>query len=108
MLRSIRYITHNSCAISVMLTFNRLWAQVNAVISCLKSQKDMYLDYLVDDSSSWWESKLKDYKFKSLSMYTLYICRSITDWLWVRESVRYITYNSCAISVMLTFNKINY
>ena len=65
----------------------------------------MCLDHLVDDLSLWWESKLKDCKFKSLSMYTLYMYESITDQLWVRKSVRYITYNSCAISVMSSFNK---
>jgi len=26
-------------------------------------------------------------------------------WSWVRESVRYITHNSCAISVVPSFNK---
>jgi len=41
----------------------------------------MHLDYLVDDLSSWWESKLKDYKFKLLSMYILYICESVTGQL---------------------------
>ncbi len=87
-----------------MSPFNRLWAQVNAVISCLKSQKDMCLNYLTDDLSSWWESKLKDYEFKLLSVYILYIYRLIMSQLWVKESVRYITYNSYAISVMSSFN----
>ena len=87
-----------------MSPFNRLWAQVNAVISCLKSQKDMCLNYLTDDLSSWWESKLKDYEFKLLSVYILYIYRLIMSQLWVKESVRYITYNSYAISVMSPFN----
>ncbi len=64
----------------------------------------MCLDYLVDDLSSWWESKLKDCKFKSLSMCILYIYESIVNQLWVKESVKYITYNSCAISVVSSFN----
>jgi len=29
---SVRYITHNSCAISVVPPFNRLWARVSAVV----------------------------------------------------------------------------
>jgi len=28
-------------------------------------------------------------------------------WLWVKESVRYITYDSCAISVVSPFNRID-
>jgi len=32
LLRIVRYITHNSCAISVVPPFNRLWAQVSAVV----------------------------------------------------------------------------
>ncbi len=27
--QSVRYITHNSCAISVVPSFNRLWAQIS-------------------------------------------------------------------------------
>ncbi len=77
MMNNIKYITHDSYAISVMLSFNRLWAQVNAVVSCLKSQRDMCLNYFVDDLSSWWESKLKDYEFKLLSMCILYIYKSV-------------------------------
>jgi len=100
----VRYITYDSYAISVMLTFNRLWAQISAVISCLKSQKGMHLDYLTDDLSSWWESKLKDCEFKSLSVHILYICRLIMSQLQVRKSVRYITYDSYAISVVSSFN----
>ena len=65
----------------------------------------MCLDYLAGDLSSWWESKLKDCEFKSLSMHTLYIYELIVSQLQVRESVRYITHNSYAISVMLSFNK---
>ncbi len=91
-----------------MLTFSRLWAQVSAVIAtCLKPQRGMCLDYLTDDLSSWWESKLKDYKFKLLSICILYIYKLIMSQLWVKESVKYITYNSCAISVMLTFNSLD-
>jgi len=30
--KSVRYITHDSCAISVVPPFNRLWAQVSAVV----------------------------------------------------------------------------
>ncbi len=37
-------------------------------------------------------------------MCTLYIYESVVSQLWVRESVRYITHNSYAISVVLTFN----
>ena len=33
----VKYITHNSYAISVVSSFNRLWAQISAVVSCLKS-----------------------------------------------------------------------
>ncbi len=66
----------------------------------------MCLGYLIDDLSLWWESKLKDYEFKSLSVCTLYICRPVASWLWVRESVKYITYNSYAISVMSSFNTV--
>jgi len=46
----------------------------------------------------------KGYEFELLSVYTLYICKSVMSWLQVRESVRYITYNSCAVSVVLTFD----
>jgi len=46
----------------------------------------------------------KGYEFKLLSVCTLYICGSVAGQLWVRESVRYITYNSCAISVVSSFN----
>ena len=37
-------------------------------------------------------------------MHTLYTCKSVADWLWVKESVKYITYNSYAISVVSSFN----
>jgi len=33
----VKYITHNSYAISVVSSFNRLWAQISVVVSCLKS-----------------------------------------------------------------------
>ncbi len=46
----------------------------------------------------------KGHKFKPLSVRTLYTCRSVAGQLWVRESVRYITHNSYAISVMPSFN----
>ncbi len=46
----------------------------------------------------------KDYEFKPLSVCTLYTCRSVAGQLQVRESVKYITYNSCAISVVSSFN----
>ncbi len=51
---------------------------------------------------------LKGYEFKSLSVCTLYTCESVAGWSQVRESVRYITHNSYAISVVLTFNKVKY
>ncbi len=47
----------------------------------------------------------KGHKFKLLSVCTLYTCESVAGRLWVRESVRYITHNSCAISVVSPFNK---
>ncbi len=37
-------------------------------------------------------------------MCTLYTCKLIVSWLQVRKSVKYITYNSYAISVMSSFN----
>jgi len=46
----------------------------------------------------------KDHEFKPLSVCTLYTCRSIVGQLWVRKSVRYITHNSYAISVVPSFN----
>ncbi len=46
----------------------------------------------------------KGHEFEPLSVCTLYTCRSVVGWLWVRESVRYITHNSCAISVVPSFN----
>jgi len=47
----------------------------------------------------------KDYKFEPLSVCTLYICGSVVGQSQVRKSVRYITYDSCAISVVPSFNK---
>ena len=46
----------------------------------------------------------KGHKFEPLSVCTLYICGSVAGQLRVRESVRYITHNSCAISVVPPFN----
>jgi len=37
---SVRYITYNSCATSVVPPFNRLWAWVSAVITCIKQCLD--------------------------------------------------------------------
>ncbi len=48
-------ITYDSFAISVMLSFNRLWAQVSEVISCLKSYKDVCLDHL----SQWFKFMMR-------------------------------------------------
>ncbi len=47
----------------------------------------------------------KGCEFKLLSVCTLYTCRSVVGQLQVRESVRYITHDSCAISVVSPFNK---
>ncbi len=46
----------------------------------------------------------KGHKFKSPSVCTLYTCGSVAGRLQVRRSVRYITHNSCAISVVSPFN----
>ena len=48
----------------------------------------------------------KGYEFEPLSVCTLYTCGSVAGQLWVRESVRYITHDSCAISVVPPFNMI--
>jgi len=48
----------------------------------------------------------KGHEFKLLSVRTLYTCRSVAGQLQVRESVRYITHDSCAISVVPPFNMI--
>ncbi len=47
----------------------------------------------------------KGHEFKPSSVHTLYICGSVAGRSRVRESVRYITHNSCAISVVPPFNK---
>jgi len=46
----------------------------------------------------------KGYKFELLSVCTLYTCGSVAGRSRVRESVRYITHDSCAISVVPPFN----
>jgi len=46
----------------------------------------------------------KGHEFELLSVCTLYICGSVAGRLQVRGSVRYITHNSCAISVVPPFN----
>jgi hypothetical protein len=46
----------------------------------------------------------KGHKFESLSVRTLYTCGSVAGWSRVRESVRYITHDSYAISVVPSFN----
>jgi len=48
----------------------------------------------------------KDYEFELPSVCTLYTCESVAGRLQVRESVRYITHNSCAISVVPPFNTV--
>ncbi len=50
----------------------------------------------------------KCYEFKPLSVCTLYTCRSVAGRSQVRESVKYITHNSYAISVVPPFNNIAY
>jgi len=47
----------------------------------------------------------KGHKFELLSVCTLYTCGSVAGRSRVRESVRYITHNSYAISVVPPFNK---
>ena len=47
----------------------------------------------------------KGHKFKPLSVCTLYTCRSVAGRLRVRGSVRYITHDSYAISVVPPFNR---
>jgi len=49
----------------------------------------------------------KDYEFELLSVHILYICGLIAGQLWVRGSVRYITHDSYAISVVPPFNNNN-
>jgi len=49
----------------------------------------------------------KGHKFKPLSACTLYTCGPVTGRLRVRVSVRYITHDSYAISVVPPFNRIH-
>ncbi len=49
----------------------------------------------------------KGHKFELPSVCTLYTCRPVTGRSQVRESVRYITHDSCAISVVPPFNILN-
>jgi len=49
----------------------------------------------------------KGHKFKLLSVRTLYTCGPVTGRSQVRRSVRYITHDSYAISVVPPFNKLN-
>jgi len=49
----------------------------------------------------------KGCEFKPPSARTLYTCGPVTGRLRVRESVRYITHDSYAISVVPPFNKID-
>jgi len=46
----------------------------------------------------------KGHEFELLSVRTLYTCGSVAGQSRVRESVRYITHDSCAISVVPPFN----
>ena len=48
----------------------------------------------------------KGHKFEPLSVCTLYTCGLVAGRLQVRESVRYITHDSCAISVVPPFNRL--
>jgi len=48
----------------------------------------------------------KGREFEPLSVRTLYTCGSVACRSRVRESVRYITHDSCAISVVPPFNNI--
>ena len=47
---------------------------------------------------------LKGHEFKLSSMHTLYTCESVVSQSQVRKSVKYITYDSYAISVVSPFN----
>jgi len=47
----------------------------------------------------------KGHKFEPPSVHTLYTCGLVAGRSRVRESVRYITHNSYAISVVPPFNK---
>ena len=48
----------------------------------------------------------KGHEFELLSVCTLYTCRLVVGQLQVRESVRYITHDSYAISVVPPFNRL--
>ncbi len=47
----------------------------------------------------------KGHEFKPLSVCTLYTCGLVAGRLQVRESVKYITHDSYAISVVPSFNR---
>jgi len=49
----------------------------------------------------------KGHEFKLPSVRTLYTCGSVAGQSQVRESVKYITHNSCAISAVPPFNNLN-
>ncbi len=49
----------------------------------------------------------KNHKFEPLSVCTLYTCRLVMGQSQVRKSVKYITHDSYAISVMPSFNRNN-
>jgi len=48
----------------------------------------------------------KGHEFELLSVHTLYTCELVAGRLRVRESVKYITHDSYAISVVSPFNMI--
>ncbi len=48
----------------------------------------------------------KGHEFELPSVCTLYTCESVVGRSQVRESVRYITHDSCAISVVPSFNRL--
>jgi len=50
----------------------------------------------------------KGCEFELPSARTLYTCRSVAGRSRVRESVRYITHDSCAISVVPPFNNLKH
>jgi len=52
------------------------------------------------------EVSSKGCEFEPPSVRTLYTCGSVAGRSRVRESVRYITHDSCAISVVPPFNKL--
>jgi len=97
----VRYITHNSCAISVVppLTGYEL-RLVHDNLCKVAPRPPLPVIQVYDEKVS-----SKDHKFEPLSVCTLYTCRSVVGWLQVRKSVRYITHDSCTISVVPPFNK---